>query len=98
MSSKSVCLLPFVLICAACATSKPPPDPLPPVLLTKTIFKYPTIPPEHLLPCPREPVAPDPDKATDAELGTFAEQNRQVAGDCRAEAGWWQDYARSWPK
>lgn len=82
----------------ACATSKPPEAPLPPIIITKTVFQYPTVPAEHLLPCPAEPVAPDPDTATDAELGAWAEQNRSVAGDCRAEAGWWQDYAKKWPK
>lgn len=82
----------------SCASKVPPSQPLSPQIIVKTEFKYPDVPAEHLLPCPIEPSAPNPETATDKEFGIWTEQLRVAGGDCRGESQWWHDYAKSWPK
>lgn len=99
MTSKLLFLLLVTSICGACATPKPPqPEPLPPIIQVKTIFLYPAVSPEHLLPCPPEPAVVNPDTATSEERDAWGEQVRLAGGTCRGEAKWWQDYAKTWPR
>lgn len=96
MSNKLACLLLLSCISAGCATPNPPaPVQLPPQIITKTVFQFPTVPPAFLN-CDGEPMAPD--AMTDSDLAQWAETVRIAGADCRGKIDSLRAFVASWPK
>lgn len=68
---------------------------LPPQIITKTVFLYPSAP-QAFLECDPEPLAPD--ATTDSELAQWAESVRLAGGDCRAKIDSLRAWVAGWPK
>jgi len=97
-NSKPVYLLPFAMLCAACATSKPIPPaliPQPPVVV-QTINQYPPHPSPEALTCLDD--VPAPDAKLDGELFEWGESERIAGSDCRGKLSAIREWIGMWPK